>query len=62
MKKLLSSRKTKFQAGGMVFSRIDAEQFSLTTYGVNRAKGMDASEIAAESHGFARKWGGRLVA
>ena len=27
----------------------------------NGRKGIDASEIAAESHGFAKKWGGRLV-
>lgn len=27
----------------------------------NGRKGIDASEISAESHGFARKWGGRLV-
>jgi hypothetical protein len=27
----------------------------------NGCKGINASEISAESHGFARKWGGRLV-
>src|SRR6202040_3538231 len=63
IEKLLASRKTKFQAGnnGLQSYRARAIQSHLHMV-VNRGRrGIDASEIAAESHGFAKKWGGRLV-
>lgn len=63
IEKLLKSRKTKFQAGdkGLQSYRAQTIQSYLRMVVKNGRGGVEASEIAAESHGFAKDWGGRQV-
>ncbi|KAJ7271519.1 hypothetical protein C8J57DRAFT_1226108 [Mycena rebaudengoi] len=63
IEKLIASKRTKFDAGhnSLQAYRARAVQ-SLLQMGVNnKQKFIEASEMAAESQGFAAKWGGRLV-
>ena len=59
--RLLQSRKAKFQAGdkGLQSYRARTIQSHLRMVVRNGRRSVEASEIAAESHGFARDWGGR---
>jgi hypothetical protein len=63
IEKLIKSKETKFSAGGsgMQAYRANAIQSHLRMVLNNGHKAIEASEIAAESQGFARKWGGCLV-
>lgn len=63
IKKLLVSWKTNFQGGenGLQSYQAQAIQSHLHMVVNQGRRGMDASEIAAESNKFARKWGGQLV-
>jgi hypothetical protein len=60
IEKLLASWKTKFQASENGLQSywawaIQSHLHMVVNWG---RRGIDASEIAAESHGFAREWGG----
>jgi hypothetical protein len=63
IEKHIKSKKTIFAAGrnGMQAYHANAIQSYLWMVVHNGRKLIEASEIAAESQGFARKWGGRLV-
>lgn len=63
IEKLIHSKACIFAAGanGLQAYRARAIQSYLTMVVKNGRKGIDASERAAESQGFAAKWGGRLV-
>jgi hypothetical protein len=63
IKKLIKSKKTKFSAGRSRIQayRANAIQSHLQMVLNNGCKAIEASEIAAESQGFAQKWGGHLV-
>ena len=63
IQKLLQSRKTKFQAGdkGLQSYRARTIESHLRMVVINGRGTVEASQIAAESHGFARDWGGRQV-
>ena len=63
IQKLLQSRKTTFQAGdkGLQSYRARTIESHLRMVVINGRGGVEASQIAAESHGFARDWGGRQV-
>ncbi|KAF9042041.1 hypothetical protein BJ165DRAFT_1323056, partial [Panaeolus papilionaceus] len=62
-KKLTSRKDTTFTAGreGLQASCAQAIRNYLEMVLKNGRKGMDTASQAAESHGFAEKWGGRLV-
>jgi len=61
--KLLNSKKTKFISGprGLQARRTSAIRSHLQIIVKNQRYSIDASERAAESHGFAAKHGGRLL-
>jgi len=63
IEKVICSRRTDFQAGrnGLQAYRAQAIQSYFRMVVNNGRKSIDASEIAAESQGFSKKWGGRLV-
>jgi hypothetical protein len=63
IEKVIRSRCTDFQAGrnGLQAYRAQAIQSYFQMVVNNGCKSIDASEIAAESQGFSKKWGGRLV-
>ena len=63
MDKLLGSKKTKFVAGtrGLQARRSLAIHSHLTLVVKSKQSVIEASEQAAESHGFARHWGGRQL-
>jgi len=63
IEKIIRSRKTRFRSGqhGLQWYRALAIQSYFRMVVNNGRNGIEASEIAAESHGFAKKWGGRLV-
>jgi hypothetical protein len=63
MEKLLKSKKTEFVAGprGLQARRALAIQSHLKLVVSNNQLFVDASEMAAETHGFAQKWGGRQL-
>ena len=63
IKKLLVSRRTKFEAGqhGLQAHRARSIECYLRMVVENGRKSIDASKRAAESEGFAPHWGGRLV-
>ena len=63
IQKLLQSRKTQFQAGdkGLQSYRARTIESHLRMVVTNGRGSVEASQIAAESHGFARDWGGRQV-
>jgi hypothetical protein len=63
MDKLLNSKKTKFVAGarGLQARRALAIHSHLTLIVKSEQLVIEASEQAAESHGFARRWGGRQL-
>lgn len=63
IEKLIRSRRDVFEAGrnGLQAYRARAIQSCLQMMIWNHRKFIDASERAAESQGFAVKWGGRLV-
>ncbi|KAK0431882.1 uncharacterized protein EV420DRAFT_1285416 [Desarmillaria tabescens] len=63
IEKLIRSKTHIFDAGanGLQAYRARAIQSYLTMVVKNGRKGVDTSERAAESQGFAAKWGGRLV-
>ena len=63
IKKLLVSRRTKFEAGqhGLQAHRARSVECYLRMVVENGQKSIDVSERAAESEGFAPHWGGRLV-
>jgi hypothetical protein len=60
---VVKSRKIHFEAGahGLQAYQAQAIQSYFCPVVRNGCKGIEASEIAAESHGFAKHWGGRLV-
>ena len=63
IEKLIKSKQTYFDAGqkSLQSYRALAIQSHLRMVVQNGRGAVDASEIAAESHGFAKIWGGRLV-
>lgn len=63
MDKLLKSKKTQFIGGprGLQARRTQAIQSHLKLVATNGRTFLDASERAAEAHGFAAKWGGRQL-
>ena len=63
IEKLLKAKKTQFVAGpnGLQAKRTRAIQAHLALMVRNARRAVNASEMAAESHGFARVWGGRQV-
>ncbi|KAF9461189.1 hypothetical protein BDZ94DRAFT_1264200 [Collybia nuda] len=63
IEKLIRLKKTVFAAGhnGLQAYRARAIQSHLQMVVNNGCHAIEASEMAAESQGFARKWGGRLV-
>jgi hypothetical protein len=63
IEKLIKSKQTSFDAGqkSLQSYRALAIQSHLHMVVQNGRGAVDASEIAAESHGFAKIWGGRLV-
>ena len=63
IEKVVRSRRTEFQAGhhGLQAYRAQAIQSYFRMVVNNGHKSIEASEIAAESQGFVKKWGGRLV-
>jgi hypothetical protein len=63
IEKLIESKKEVFKSGqnGLQAYRARAIQSYLHMVVCNKQKGIDASQRAAESQGFAEKWGGRLV-
>ena len=63
MKKLLKSKKTVFMVGmrGLQVRRALAIQSHLKVVVINKQLFFEASEIAAEAHGFAACWGGRQL-
>ncbi|KAG1781318.1 hypothetical protein EV702DRAFT_963062 [Suillus placidus] len=63
MDKLLKSKKTQFIGGprGLQERRTQAIQSHLKLVATNGRTFLDASEHAAEAHGFAAKWGGRQL-
>ena len=63
IEKHIASKKTKFEAGneGLQACHARAIQAYLFMVVKNKRKGKDASERAAEAHGFSVQWGGRLV-
>jgi len=63
LEKLIKSKKELFHGGqaGLQAYRARAIKSYLHMVVHNRRKGIEASEMAAESQGFAAKWGGRLV-
>jgi hypothetical protein len=60
IEKVVKSRKTQFEAGahGLQAYRAQAIQSYFRLVVRNGRKGIEASEMAAESHGFAKDWGG----
>ena len=63
IEKLIASKKTQFAAGvnGMQSRRARSIQICLHMVVNNKRHLIDASERAAESQGFAAKWGGRMA-
>jgi hypothetical protein len=63
IQKLINSKRTKFAVGcnGLQAYRARAVQSYLHMVVENKRHAIEASERAAESQGFAAKWGGRLV-
>ncbi|KAJ7695321.1 hypothetical protein B0H14DRAFT_3530210 [Mycena olivaceomarginata] len=63
IEKLIASKRTAFDAGqnSLQAYRARAIQSHLQMVVRNKRKAIEASEIAAESQGFAPKWGGRMV-
>ncbi|KAF8523730.1 hypothetical protein BU17DRAFT_74918 [Hysterangium stoloniferum] len=61
VEKLIASKKRVFKAGEIVFKNIDIKPSTLHLHMVLHNRSIEASERAAESQGFAAKWGGRLV-
>ncbi|KAH9039650.1 hypothetical protein EDB85DRAFT_2181181 [Lactarius pseudohatsudake] len=63
IEKLITSRKTQFVAGanGLQSKRAHSIQNCLHMVVSNKRHLINASERAAESQGFAAKWGGRMV-
>ncbi|KAI5832086.1 hypothetical protein K523DRAFT_370933, partial [Schizophyllum commune Tattone D] len=63
IRRLIRSKKDVFHAGSASLQayRARAIESHLTMVLKNGRKHMEASEMAAEAHGFARNWGGRLV-
>ena len=63
LQKLMKSKKTHYVAGpdGLQARRTAAMETHLRLVIENGRSSIDASERAAESHGFATKWGGRQV-
>lgn len=63
IEKLIGSKRTEFDAGqnSLQAYRACAIQSHLQMVVNNKRKAIEASEIAAESQGFAAKWGGRMV-
>ncbi|KZT03874.1 uncharacterized protein LAESUDRAFT_738041 [Laetiporus sulphureus 93-53] len=63
IEKLVDSKRYQFVAGlnGLQASRAHCIQSHLHMIIHNKCSGTEASKLAAESHGFAANWGGRLV-
>ncbi|KAJ7355303.1 hypothetical protein DFH08DRAFT_912378 [Mycena albidolilacea] len=63
IEKLIASKRTAFDAGqnSLQAYRARAIQSHLQMVVRNKRKAIEVSEIAAESQGFAPKWGGRMV-
>jgi len=61
--KLIASKKTHFEAGHNGLQAYQAQSIqSCLRMVVKKNRGLtDAAEQAAESHGFAAGWGGRMV-
>lgn len=59
IEKVVKSRKTQFEAGahGLQAYRVQAIQSYFRMVVHNGHKGIEALEMAAETHGFARQWG-----
>ena len=63
IEKVIASKRRTFMAGPSVLQAYRARAIQSYLWMVihNKRKGIDASERAAESQGFAARWGGRMV-